>query len=176
MQFVGGGCQRHAMPLSLYPPILYLQVSDHIATVWVVKIMLFIGTTFYVTHWRIFIQRYRYCMCQYWRCCGPHLFTLFRTCHSRFRMYLYGVMMCVAGLSLPMRDSILSVFVFVKFRDALISCSQAIYFPLVGIPIYNGSGFPNPDKSFVWQAEILPQYCGVRGGHLVSDIRKDAAV
>ena len=125
-----GVCQRHAMTLSFYPPIPYLQVSDHIATVWVVKIMLFIGTTFSVIHWSIFIHRCRYCVFQYWRCCGPHLFTLFRMRISRLRRYLSGVMMCAVRLSFPMGDYSFYVFVLVNSRDALISCTQVVSFPL----------------------------------------------
>ena len=48
-----GMFQRHAIPLSFYPPIPYSQASNHSVTVGFVKTMLFISTTFYVTRWRI---------------------------------------------------------------------------------------------------------------------------
>ena len=57
---------NNAMPCLCHftPPIPYLQASDHSVTVGVVKTVLFIGTTFSVTHCRIFIQRCRSCMFQ----------------------------------------------------------------------------------------------------------------
>ena len=44
--------QKHTRPLSLYPLILYLNVSDQSVTVGEVKTMLLIITYFYVNHWR----------------------------------------------------------------------------------------------------------------------------
>ena len=44
--------------------------------------------------------------------------------------YLYGDMMCVAQSSLPMRDSILYIFIFVQARYDLVSCIQSISFSL----------------------------------------------
>ena len=88
--------QRYAMNLSFNPLIPYTQALDHSVTVGDVKTMLFIGTTFYVTHCRIFIQKFRLCMCQDWSRCGPHFFPHFRRWCSKFSKYLYGVMMCAA--------------------------------------------------------------------------------
>ena len=122
--------QRHVMPLSLYPQIPYSRALDHMIHFVFVKTMLFIGTTFSVTRWRTFIQRCRSFLCQEWSCCGTHLFIIFRKLRSQLSKYLAGVMMYAAYLSLPMRDSSLYVFIFVKARDTLISCTQAVYFSL----------------------------------------------
>ena len=123
-------CQRHAMPLSFYPLIPYFQVSDHIVTAGVVNTMLSIGYLFFMTHWRIFIHSWRSYLCHYWRRCGTHLFPLFKRWSSRFRKYLFGVTMCAALLRFPMRDYSLSVFIFVKDRYALITCTQVVSFCL----------------------------------------------
>ena len=117
----GGTHQRHATNLSVYPPIPYFQASYHNVTVGVVKNMLFIGTTLSVTNWRIIIQRWRSCMFQDWRCCRPQFFLLFISWLSQVRNYLAGGMMCAAQFSFPMIDLSLSVFLFVKARDALMS-------------------------------------------------------
>ena len=77
---LGGMYQQHAMNLSLYPMIPYLQASDHSVTVGFVNIMLFIGTPLFMSHRRIFIQRCRSCLCQDWSSCGPHLFPLLEIC------------------------------------------------------------------------------------------------
>ena len=124
----GGMYQRHAMPLLLYPPIPHWQASDHSVTVGVVNTMLFIGTPVYATNWRIFIQSCRSSLCQDWRRCGPHFFSLFRRLRSWFRNYFAGVMMLATWLILPTRDYILSVFIFVNARDSLMLCSQAVSF------------------------------------------------
>ena len=92
--------------------------------------MLFIGNHSSATHWNIFIQKWRSCLCQYWRCCGTHLFPLFKCCLSRVRKYLAEEMMCSTWFSLPIRDSSLSVFIFVEDSDALMSCTQAVTFSL----------------------------------------------
>ena len=47
-----GVCQRYVEHLSLYPPIPYLHMSEHSFTIISVKMMLFIGTTFDISHWR----------------------------------------------------------------------------------------------------------------------------
>ena len=125
---LGGMYQRHAMPLSFHPLIQYLQASDHSLTFGVVNMMLFIGTPISATHCMIFIQRCRSCLYQDWIRCGPHFFPLFSRLRSRFRKHLAGGIIWYAGLSLPMRDSILSVFIFLKDRDALMSCTQAFSF------------------------------------------------
>ena len=83
--YSGGMYKLHDMPLSLYPMIPYPQASNHSVTVGVVKNMLFIGTPLSITHWRIFIYRYRSCLCQDWSHCGPHFFNLFRRWRSRSR-------------------------------------------------------------------------------------------
>ena len=93
--------------------------------------MLLIGTPLSATHWRIFIQRWRYFMCQDWSHCGSHFFPLFRRWQSRSRKYLARGMICVAWLSLPTRGSILSVFIFVEARDSMISFTQAFSFYFV---------------------------------------------
>ena len=118
------------MPLLFYPPVPCFQASYHSVTVEVVNNMLFIGTPFSVTHWSIFIQRCRSCMCQYWSPCGTHFFPIFRRWHSLFRKYLAGVMICELWLILPMMDCILSVFISVEDRDALVFCNQSVYFSL----------------------------------------------
>ena len=88
--------QHRAIPLSLCPTVPYLQALDHIMNVGFVKTMLFTSTTFSVTHWRIFIQRCRSCLCLEWRCCGTNLYNPFRKGCSQLRKYLDGVMMCSA--------------------------------------------------------------------------------
>ena len=125
-----GMYQRHAMPFSFYPPIPYSQASDHSVTVGVMSNMLFIGTPFSVTYWRIFIQRCGSCLFQDLISCGTHLFPLFRRLRSLFRKYLDGVIMCLVWLSLTMGDYSLSVFVFVEARYALIYFTRAVYFSL----------------------------------------------
>ena len=124
----GGMYQRHAMSLSLYPPISYLHASDNSVTVLVVNTMLFIGTTVSATHWGIFIQRCRSCLCQYWSLCGPHCFPLFWRLWSRFRKYLAGFIIWNAWFRFIMRDYRLYVFTFVKDRDSLMLCIQAVSF------------------------------------------------
>ena len=69
-------------------------------------------------------------MCQNWSRCGPQLFPVFRSWHSRFSKYLSGVMICATLFSLPVRDSSLCVFILVKDRDYLMSCTQAVSFYL----------------------------------------------
>ena len=151
--------QRHAMPLSFYPPITYSQASDHSVTVGVVNTMLLIGTPVSATHWRIFIQKCGSCLFQDWRRCGPHFFPIFRKLRSLFRKYLTGGMMWFAWLSLPMRDSNLSVFIFVKARDALMLCTQAVSFYRGRNTIENGSGYPIPDRYWYWKDGFLLQFC-----------------
>ena len=116
------------MPLSLYPPIPYSHVSDHIVTVGVLNNMLFIRNPISATHWRIFIHRCRSCMCQDCRRCGPQFFPIFRMLQSWFRKYRDGGMRLSTLLGLPMRGSRLYVFIFVKARDALMWYTQAISF------------------------------------------------
>ena len=38
--------------------------------------------------------------------------------------------MCTAWLSLPMRDTIFSVFIFVDIRYSMVSCTQAVFISL----------------------------------------------
>ena len=121
---------HHAMHFPLYPPIPYLQASDHSVTVEVLNNMLFVGTPFSVTRLNIFIHSCRSCLWHYWSRCGPHLFPLFRRLRSRFRKYLSGVMMCAAWLIFLIRYSRLSLFILVRSRDAMMSCTQAVYFYL----------------------------------------------
>ena len=89
----GGMYQSHSMPLSLYPPIPYLQASGYSVTVGVVNTMLLIETPVSATRYRILIQGCRSCLCQDWRRCGPHFFPLFRRFWSIFRKYLAGGIM-----------------------------------------------------------------------------------
>ena len=44
---------------------------------------------------------------------------------------------------------------FVKARDAMMSCTQAVSFITGGITVENGSGYPIPDRSCAWQAGLL---------------------
>ena len=89
-----GNIHRHARQLSLYPPVIYSQVSGHIVTYGLTKTMLLIGTPLMVTYSRSFIH--------IWRCskfhslsrCGPYFFPLFGKWHSQFKKYCAGGMTC----------------------------------------------------------------------------------
>ena len=122
--------QRHTLNLLFYCPKPYLRASYHSVTIGIMKTIVFIGTTFSVNHCSILIQRGWSCLYQYLISYGPHFFPLFRRWCNRFRNPFYGGMMCVAWLSLPMRSSGLSVFIFVEDRYALMSCTQYVYFSL----------------------------------------------
>ena len=70
-------------------------------------------------------------MFQDWRRCGPHFFPLFRRRRGLFRKYVSGAMICTASSVLPMRYSRLSLFMFVKDRDAVMSHTQAVSFSII---------------------------------------------
>ena len=90
--------------------------------------------------------------------------------------YLAVVMICAAWLILPMRDSSLSVFILFKYRDDMISCTQDVYFSL-GRKIWRERVWMFHSKhSCVQKSDLLPQFCGVREGHLVSEVRHIATV
>ena len=59
--------------------------------------MLFIGTHSVVTNCRIFIHRWRSCLLQGWRCCGPRFFNLFRIwcIQSRGGLSCWGDYVCI---------------------------------------------------------------------------------
>ena len=167
--------QHHAMTLSLYPPIPYFQASEHIVNVEVMNIMFLISTTFSVTHWRIFIQRWSSWLCQDWRCCGTHIFTLFSNWDSIFRKYLTKGVMSIEWFILKMKDPSLYVILLVKTRYNLMSCTQAIYFLPVEIPAESGFGCTIPDKYWFWQAGLLLLSCGVKGSHPVLEVQRTVA-
>ena len=103
-----------ANPLSLYPPIPYLQVSDHSVSVWMTKAMLFIGTLLVVTCWINLIHSWRSWIFHGWIHCGPHIFPLFNRWSSQSNKYCAGGMTCAAWFSLPINDSSVTVLIFLK--------------------------------------------------------------
>ena len=131
------------------------QASDHNVTVGVVKTMLFIGTTFSMTHWRIFIQRWSYCLCQDWNRCGPHIFPLLRMWYSQIRKYLAGGMMCAVWLIFPMQDSILSVFIFLNLGMLWCPVPRLSLFIFVQIPAESGFWCNIPYKSFIRKFKVI---------------------
>ena len=73
----GGIMHIRARLLSLQPPIMYSQASDHSVTVGMKKTMLLIGTPLAVIRWKNLIHSWRSWRFQCWIRCGPHLFSSF---------------------------------------------------------------------------------------------------
>ena len=130
----------------------------------------------FATHWRICIQGYRSCLCKEWRRCGIHLLPLFTCLQCWFRNYLAGGMMWSPQLRFPMRDSSLSVFNFVKSKDALIFCTQAVSFSRVRNTCIDWVWMSHPIQVLFLASWPSMQVCGVIGGHLVSGVRRNSEV
>ena len=88
--------------------------------------MLFIGASIYGTHWGYLSICVGPVCSRTVVVVGSTTFSFFRRLQGQFRKYIAGVMMCLALLRSTMRDSSMSVFLFVKYRDALMSCTQDV--------------------------------------------------
>ena len=118
----------HAMPLSLYPPMQYLQASGHRFTDGLTNTMLLIGTLLVVTLCRNFIHSWRSSRCQSWSRCSPHFFPLFSKWRSRFNKYRAGGMTWAAWLRSPIKDSSVYVLIFVEANAYFMSVVKAVCF------------------------------------------------
>ena len=164
----GGIHQHHSSLLSLYPLMPYSHSLDHSITVGLVKMMLFISTPCVVIHRRDLIQTWISCLCQLRSFCGLHFTTLFIKYHIHVRKYLSDGMICVVWLIFLMKDSGLSVFIFLGGRVSFIPFTQPlllslgrktcnilvfIYHPRY---VFNSTRLPYPDS-----------FCSYRGLSLV---------
>ena len=144
--------------------MLYFHVSGHNVTIGAVKMMLFIGSPFYVTRWRNLIHFWRSWLFQYRRSCGPPTPPQppFIKWHNLVINYRAGGMRCSAWLNFPTKDYILSVFIFVESRDSLMSFIQAASFCL---------GRNTQDKC-VWMFQTRNVLCSSRRPYPASLWRK----
>ena len=71
-----------------------------------------------------------------------------------------------------MRDSRLSVVIFIESRDALMSCIHTVFFFSVGILVDILFGSPIPDSSCVWQVDLILRVFRVTEGHLVLAVNR----
>ena len=110
---------QHARTFSLYPLIPYWHVLVRTIAGGAVKVILLIGTTIDMTHWRYLIQGWSSCKYQIWRRYGAHFFPLLRKCRILVIKQQAHGMMCSAWLSFSMGDYEFCEPNFVEAKDFL---------------------------------------------------------